>query len=141
MIDGQSVTMSWYRAPFWNLRPDITSCRNVAVRNLRSAICSVIIQWSESHTTRNHTLLSHLRLPQPGRPGFRIYIPQEQGGPVITPSIGFPLSRPLRLASHNSQGYGGHILTLLVYTSFMNRMVQSKVKVKVKSQSHVTSDC
>jgi hypothetical protein len=28
-----------------------------------SAICSVITQWSESRRTRNHTLLSHLRLP------------------------------------------------------------------------------
>jgi hypothetical protein len=33
-----------------------------------SAICSVITQWSESLRTRNHTLLSHLRLPQPGGP-------------------------------------------------------------------------
>jgi hypothetical protein len=48
-----------------------------------SAICNVITQWSESRRTRNHTLLSHLRLPQPGGPGSRIYIPQEQGGPVI----------------------------------------------------------
>jgi hypothetical protein len=47
-----------------------------------SAICSVITQWSESRRTRNHTLLSHLRLPQPW-PGSRSYIPQEQGGPVI----------------------------------------------------------
>jgi hypothetical protein len=29
--DGQSVSMSWYRAPLWDLRPDITSCRNVTV--------------------------------------------------------------------------------------------------------------
>jgi hypothetical protein len=28
---------------------------------------------------------SHLRLPQPGGPGPHIYIPQEQGGPVIPP--------------------------------------------------------
>jgi hypothetical protein len=48
--------------------------------------------------TRNHILLPHLRLPQPGRPGSRIYIPQEQGGPVIPPSTGFPLGRLLRLA-------------------------------------------
>jgi hypothetical protein len=66
------------------------SCGLVSVeRPLRredgSAICSVITQWSESLGTRNHTLLSHLRLPQPGGPGFRIYIPQEQGGPVIPP--------------------------------------------------------
>jgi hypothetical protein len=50
-----------------------------------SAICSVITQWSESLRTRNHTLLSYLRLPQPGGPGSRIYIPQEQGGLVIPP--------------------------------------------------------
>jgi hypothetical protein len=53
-----------------------------------SAICSVITQWSESLRTRNHTLLSHLRLPQPGGPGSRIYIPQEQGGLVIPPGTG-----------------------------------------------------
>jgi hypothetical protein len=63
-----------------------------------SAICSVIIQWSESRRTRNYTLLSHLRLPQPGGPGPRIYIPQEQGGPVIPPGTGFPFHRLLRLA-------------------------------------------
>jgi hypothetical protein len=34
-----------------------------------SAICSAITQWSESSTTHNHTLLSHLRLSQPGGPG------------------------------------------------------------------------
>jgi hypothetical protein len=39
-----------------------------------SEICSVITQWSESLRTRNHTLLSDLRLLQPGRPGSRIDI-------------------------------------------------------------------
>jgi hypothetical protein len=48
-----------------------------------SAICSVITQWSESLRTRSHALLSNLRLSQPGGPGSHIYIPQEQGGPVI----------------------------------------------------------
>jgi hypothetical protein len=37
--DGQSVSMSWYRAPLWDLRPDITSYRNVAVWNLQSCFC------------------------------------------------------------------------------------------------------
>jgi hypothetical protein len=63
-----------------------------------SAICIVITQWSESLRTRNHTFLSHLRLPQPGGPGSRIYIPQEQGGPVKPPGTGIPLHRPLRFA-------------------------------------------
>jgi hypothetical protein len=43
-------------------------------------------------------LLSHLRLPRPGRPGSRIYILQEQGGPVIPPGTGFPFCLLLRLA-------------------------------------------
>jgi hypothetical protein len=34
--DGQSASMCWYRAPLWDLRPDITFSRNVAVWNLRS---------------------------------------------------------------------------------------------------------
>jgi hypothetical protein len=53
---------------------------------------------SESRRTHGHILLSHLRLPQPGEPGPRIYIPQEQGGPVIPPGTGFPFRRLLRLA-------------------------------------------
>jgi hypothetical protein len=72
-----------------------------------SAICSVITQWSESRRNRNLTLLSHLRLPQPGGPGSRIYIPQEQGGPVMPLGTGFPLCRLLRLVSDGLQGYGG----------------------------------
>jgi hypothetical protein len=39
--------------------------------------------------THDHILLSHLRLPQSGGPGLQIYIPQEQGGPVKSPGIGF----------------------------------------------------
>jgi hypothetical protein len=54
-----------------------------------STICGVITQWPESLRTRNRTLLSHLRLPQPGGPGSRIYIPREQGGPVIPSGTGF----------------------------------------------------
>jgi hypothetical protein len=65
-----------------------------------SAVCSAITQWSESRRTRNHTLLSHFRLPQLGGPGARIYIPQEQGGPVIPPGTG-----SLYVASYDSQGY------------------------------------
>jgi hypothetical protein len=38
------------------------------------------------------------RLPQPGAPGPNIYIPQEQGGPVIPPGTGFPFRRLLRLS-------------------------------------------
>jgi hypothetical protein len=45
-----------------------------------------------------HFSVSDSRLPQPGGPGTRIYIPQDQGGPVIPPGTGYPFSRLLRLA-------------------------------------------
>jgi hypothetical protein len=45
---------------------------------------------SKSRRTHDHILLSHLRLPQPGGPGPCIYVPQEQGGPVIPLGPGFP---------------------------------------------------
>jgi hypothetical protein len=171
--DSQSVSMSWYRAPLWDLRPNITSCRNVTVGNLRScfevwsyfttdgqsvnmswcrahsgpcdqmllpvgillseicglvsagrslwredgsAICSVITQWSESLRTRNHTLLSHLRLPQLRGSVSLIYIRQEQGGSVIPLGTGFPLRRLLlaglrwkRLRRVDMQHTWGHV--------------------------------
>jgi hypothetical protein len=43
-------------------------------------------------------LMSDSRLLQRGRPGRRIYIPQEHGGPVTLPGTGFPFRRLLRLA-------------------------------------------
>jgi hypothetical protein len=60
----------------------------------RGRICNLLVQLllglaravtlgSKSRRTHEHILLSHLRLPQPGGPGSCIYIPQEQGGPVI----------------------------------------------------------
>jgi hypothetical protein len=48
--------------------------------------------------SRPYFTVSDSRLPQPGRTGPRIYIAQEQGGPVIPPCTGFPFCRLLRLA-------------------------------------------
>jgi hypothetical protein len=42
--------------------------------------------------------VSGSRLSQPGGPGPYIYIPQEQGGPVIHQGTGFSFRRLLRLA-------------------------------------------
>jgi hypothetical protein len=97
-------------SPLWDLWPDITPCLRVPVWKLRfvsvrrplwredaSVVCIAITQWSESRRTANHTLLSHLRLPQPGGPCSHIYIPQQQGGPVA-PGTGFLSCRLLRLA-------------------------------------------
>jgi hypothetical protein len=57
---------------------------------------NIFILWPESRGTHDHVL--------PGGPGPRIYIPQEQGGPVIGPDIWF-----LFVASYDSQSYGGGI--------------------------------
>jgi hypothetical protein len=67
-------------------------------------LASPVILRSESRGTRDHILLSELRLPQPGGPGPHIYILQELGGPDIPPGTG-----SLFVASFNSQGYSGGI--------------------------------
>jgi hypothetical protein len=62
-------------------------------------LASAVPLESESCRTQDHILLSQFsRLPQPGRPGPRIYIPQERGGPDIPPGTGFPFRCLLRLA-------------------------------------------
>jgi hypothetical protein len=52
--------------------------------------------------------VSDSRLPQSGGPGPRIYIPQEQGGPV-NPQV----QGSLFVASYDPQGHGGGIRTRL----------------------------
>jgi hypothetical protein len=66
----------------------------------RERVCNLLVQFavtllSKSRRTYDHILLSHLRLPQPGEPGPLIYIPQEQGGPVIPPGTGLYFLSPL----------------------------------------------
>jgi hypothetical protein len=79
----------------------------------RGCVCNLLVQLllvlakavtlgSKSRRTHDPILLSHLRLPQPRGPGPRIYIPQEQGGPVLSTGT-----------AYDSQGYGGSILTSL----------------------------
>jgi hypothetical protein len=70
-------------------------CYFVAPSLTRARVCNLLYNcfWAlpeQSLLVRNpaelgHILLFHLRLPQPGGPGPRIYIPQEQGDPVIPP--------------------------------------------------------
>jgi hypothetical protein len=72
-------------------------------------LASAVPLGSESHGTQDHILLSQfLRLPQPGGPSPRIYIPQEQGGPDIPQALG-----SLSVASYDSQSYGGGIRSRL----------------------------
>jgi hypothetical protein len=46
----------------------------------------------------SYFIVSDSRLPQPRSPSPRIYIPPENGGPVIPPDTGFPFHCLLRLA-------------------------------------------
>jgi hypothetical protein len=131
--DSQSASLSWCQATirareqfFFLLKIFLRQsrvCYFVAPSLTRGRVCnlllllglaSAVILWSESCGTQDQILLSpFLRLPQPGGPGPRIYIPQEQGGPVIPPGTGFLLRRLLWLASYDSH-YGGGILTRLL---------------------------
>jgi hypothetical protein len=86
---------------------------------------SAINHRLESRRTHSHTLLSHLRLPPPGWPGPRIYIPQEQSGPVISPGTGFPFRRLLRLAG--------------IRRKYSNPSPHGAVANKVKSRSKSNS--
>jgi hypothetical protein len=99
----------WRLRVSWCVAPSLTRgwvC-NLLVQSLLG-LARAVTPGSKSLRTHDHILLSHLRLPQPGGPGPRIYIPQEQGGPVIPPGTGFPF-----VASYDSQGCGGGILTRL----------------------------
>jgi hypothetical protein len=102
------LSLLWLRVS-WCGAPSLT----------RGWVCNLLVQLllglaravtlgSKSRKTHNHILLSHLRLPQLGGPGPRIYILQEQGGPVIPLGTGLPF-----VASYDSQRYGLGILTRL----------------------------
>jgi hypothetical protein len=116
MTDSQSASLSWCQGPIWDPR-SIFFLLEISFRQLRifyfvapsltrGLVCNLLVQLllglaravtlgSKSRRTHSHILLSDLRLLQPGGPGPHIYIPQEQGGPVIPPGTGFPFLSPL----------------------------------------------
>jgi hypothetical protein len=63
-------------------------------------LASAVILRSESRGTHNHILLFQIdsRRLQPGGQGPHIYIPKEEGGPIIPTDTGFPFHRLLRLS-------------------------------------------
>jgi hypothetical protein len=112
LYDWRSVSMSWCRAHSvrWLLSE---SCGLVFVgrplwRDVGSAVCNAITQWSKSRRTRNHTLLFHLRLACPGGPCSCIYIPKYRVAQLYSWALG-----SLYVASYHWQSYGGGILTNL----------------------------
>jgi hypothetical protein len=100
-IDGQSASLSWFQAPIWGPRPDLYYCHTFAgllpwdvLSNERTGLSFIIVAGPRH---RSHSRVSDSRLPQLGGPDPRIYIPQEQGGPVISPSTVSPFCPFLRL--------------------------------------------
>jgi hypothetical protein len=83
-ITVRQLRVCWFGAPSLTIG-------GVCPLQLLLALASAVILGSESRT------VSDSRLPQPGEPGPRIFIPQEQGDPVIPPGTGFPFRRLLRL--------------------------------------------
>jgi hypothetical protein len=105
-----SISSSWCQA-LWDTRLEFLFQLNICKHTTSSltkgwvgglqlllAFASAVILGSEFSGTRDHILLSQIRLPQRGGPGSHIYIPQEQGGPVISAGTGFPFLPLLRLA-------------------------------------------
>jgi hypothetical protein len=136
--DWQSVGAFWYRATtgahgqmfvtVWQLLP----CLRGAPSLRKGWVCNLLLQsllglaWaiplgSKSRRTHDHMLLPHWRLLQPGGPGSCIYIPQEHGGPVISPGTEFPFCRLLRLAG--------------LWWSYSNSRASNH-----RSRSHITTD-
>jgi hypothetical protein len=110
-------------------------------RKDESAICSVITQWPESRRTCNHTLLSHLRLPQPGGPGSRIYIPPGTGWPSYTTGHWVPFTSSLttrlwRLAGLTFPNLEGQVPVYI----YIYIYIPQEQGGQVQSQSHVMTN-
>jgi hypothetical protein len=140
MTDNQSASLSWCQAPIWGQRPDFCYCQMVAgflmccaLPDKKTGLSFTTAAGTRQHSHSQirahriyHILLSHSRLPQPGGPGTHIYIPQAQGGPVISQGTGFPFRHLLWLS-----GLWWRYLNLPVHWLLLLTPTQLKVKVKV----------
>jgi hypothetical protein len=101
MTNHQLASLSWCQASVWGPRPDCSYCQTVtgllmwgahsdertglsftiAARPRQRSHSQVWVPWNSWPCFT----VSNLRLPKPGGPGLHIYIPQEQGGPVLNP--------------------------------------------------------
>jgi hypothetical protein len=99
--DDQSASLSCNKAPIWDLRPGFYYCQTVAgllmwgvLSDERTGLPFTIAADPRQHShswvrvprdSWPYFAVSDSRLPQSGGPGPRIYIPQEQSGPVMSP--------------------------------------------------------
>jgi hypothetical protein len=86
----------------------------VALSLMRGQVCNLllllVLATAVPRDSRPYFIVSILETPQPGGPGLRTYIPQEQGGPDIPLGTGLPFRRLLRL------WFGHVILTAAINT-------------------------
>jgi hypothetical protein len=123
LCDSQSVSMSWYPVPLWDLRPDINSCRNVALWNLRSCIyCAPsLTRGRVCNLQRNHSIVRVAQNPKPyftvssetpptWRSRFPYLYPPGTGWPSYTPPPGHWVPLVQLFLKNNIQ----HVLSLAV---------------------------
>jgi hypothetical protein len=112
--DGQWTSLSWCQESIWGTRQhfyyyqtDAGLLMWDALSDERTGLSFTIAAGPRrpSHSRVRglwdswpYFAVSDSRLPKPGGPGPRIYISQEQGGPVMSPGTGFPFRHLLRLA-------------------------------------------
>jgi hypothetical protein len=105
---SQSVSMSWYRAPLWNLRPVLLPAWKLlswlfgTPSLTRGRVCNFQCIYSKVRVAQNPWAYFTVSSETP--PPWWARFPQEQGDPVVPPGTGFPF-----LASY----YGGGILSRL----------------------------
>jgi hypothetical protein len=91
MTDGQLASLSWYQTLVWGPRPGCCCCQTVAgllmwyaLSDERTGLSFTIAAGLHQHTDSRiwvpqvlwpYFTVSDSRLPQPGGPGLRIYIP------------------------------------------------------------------
>jgi hypothetical protein len=127
ICDWQSASLSWCRAPIWSPWPDFFFLsddwwfldvghplwqEDGSVIYLYNCFWALPEQWLWVEVPQNSRpdFTVSFETPQLWGPGPHIYIPWEQGGPVIPPPPGTGFSF---VTSYDSQSYDGGILTHL----------------------------
>jgi hypothetical protein len=119
--DSQPANMSWYPAPLWDLRPDIISCRNVTVWNLRSCIYGApsLTRGRVCNFQYNHSMVRVAQNPKPyftisseNPPAWRAWFPY-----LYLPGTGWPSYTP----GHWVCGKGNVVLLLKYWSDLGTR--------------------
>jgi hypothetical protein len=124
---NKSASLSRCQALIWGPRADFYYCQTVAGLLMCGERAGLSFTIAAGSNQRSHLRIrvlrgswpyftvSDSRFLQSWGPGRRIYIPQEQGGPVILSGTGFPFHRLLRLAGPRVRPHRNHCLEQLLY--------------------------